>query len=54
MKNLSTIITHSCLWILLLTACRAIPILDNTNLVQAGNILYADDFSSPKSGWPSW
>jgi hypothetical protein len=54
MKNLWTIITHSCLWILLLTACSAIPILDNSNLVQAGNILYMDDFSNPKSGWPSW
>lgn len=38
----------------MLTACSAISILDNSNLMQAGNILYMDDFSNPKSGWPSW
>jgi hypothetical protein len=54
MKNLGTILIYCCLLILLLAACSAIPILDNSNLVGTGGILYMDDFSNPKSGWPSW
>jgi len=54
MKNLGTSITWVCLLGLLLAACSAIPILDNSSLMQAGSILYLDDFSNPQSGWPSW
>jgi hypothetical protein len=54
MKRLGTIITIGCLVIFMLEACSAIPILDNRSLVPAGGILYVDDFSNVKSGWPSW
>jgi len=54
MRNLGTIITYSSLLILLLAGCSAIPILDNSNLVVSGGILYVDDFSDSRSGWPSW
>lgn len=54
MKRMGTIITIGCLLIFVLEACDAIPILDNRNLVPVGGILYMDDFSNVKSGWPSW
>jgi hypothetical protein len=54
MKKLGTIITVLGLLTFGLAACSALPILDNTNLVPSGGILYMDDFSSPASGWPSW
>jgi hypothetical protein len=55
MKKLGTkIIALLCLLTLVMAACSALPILDNSNLVPPGGIYYADDFSSPKSGWPSW
>ena len=38
----------------ILSACNAIPILNNSNLVPTGGILYMDDFSNLKTGWPSW
>ncbi len=38
----------------ILSACSAIPILDNSSLLAPGAIVYMDDFSNPKSGWPSW
>ena len=55
MKTLGIIIiTIGCLLILGLTACSAIPILDNSNLVPPGGIYYMDDFSNLKTGWPAW
>ena len=47
-------IAFFCLLSFTLAACSAIPILDNRNLVPSGGIFYMDDFSNPKSGWPSW
>jgi hypothetical protein len=55
MKKMGTvIITALCLLTLVLAGCSALPILDNSNLVPPGGIYYMDDFSNPKSGWPSW
>ena len=54
MKRMGIIVIISCLLISVIDACSAIPILDNSNLVPVGGILYADDFSNPKSGWPAW